>query len=158
MWLQETEAGGSPDHSELGGTLFRCFPNHLLGRLHHPGCGLLLFQHRSVSLLSISYISFLKNFPLEKIGPTLSKISHPLMLVQPTHFINNENEVQRGGGHDFPRSYGQLVSKLRWEVKSPDLGCVPSTGSLLIIFWGCVSGHPSWAVGSWREGRGLRHF
>lgn len=37
----------------------------------------------------------------KKLVPLLSKVSKPLILVQLLHFINNETEVQRGGGSDL---------------------------------------------------------
>lgn len=60
---------------------------------------------------SVFYIGFLENIPLEKkLVPLLNKVSKPMILVQPSHFINNESEVQGGGGSD--------LSKIIWPISN----------------------------------------
>ena len=115
-------------------------------------------SYRSASLLSIVNIGFLKNIPLDK------KLAHfqinfqNQILLQPSHFMNDETEVHRGAGFDLSKFTWPISEIAEVEVMSPDLGSVPSTSSLFIIFASCVSGCPSWTVSSGRERRGLMHF
>ena len=69
-------------------------------------------SNRLASILSVLYIGFLANIHLGKTttttGPSLNKLFKPLILVQPSHFINDVTEVQGGGGCD--------LSKFIWPI------------------------------------------
>ena len=67
---------------------------------------------RSASLFSVSYIGFLAKRPSgKKIGPTLNKVSKPLILVHSSHFINVETEVQGGVGSDLSQFIGPISKR-----------------------------------------------
>ena len=117
---------------------------------------------KQISFTSLCFflnIAFLENIPLgEKMVLLLNKVSKPMILVKPSYFINNETEVQGGGGSHLSKIIWPISKRARWEVMSPDLGSVTSTGSLLIIFAHYVSGCPSWTAGSWKRRWGLKPF
>lgn len=66
-------------------------------------------SNRLASILSVLYIVFLANIHLGKTtttkttGPSLNKVFKPLILVQPSHFINDVTEVQGGGACDLSK-------------------------------------------------------
>lgn len=64
-------------------------------------------------------------------GPSLNKEVQTLILVQPSHFINDVTEVQGGGGCDLSKFIWPISEReLRWEIMSPDLGSSASPGSV----------------------------
>ena len=71
-------------------------------------------SNRLASILSVLYNGLLANLHLgEKkqkttTGPSLSKAFKPLILVEPSHFINDVTRVQGGGGCD--------LSKFIWPI------------------------------------------
>lgn len=118
--LQQSKVGGPPDPSDLVGSLRQC-----LLTSSWEGCGIRpQGPFCSFQQIRFTFICFIYWFPCnlpsgseKKIGPTLNKVSKPLILVQPSlTFINDETEVQEVGGSDLSK-FIWPISK-RAEMKS----------------------------------------
>lgn len=103
------------------------------GILRHPRSGVLQrdMLHFCLFYILVSLKTSLRGAGRGgKLVPLLNKVSKPLILIQPSHFTNDETEVQGGGSSDLSESVWP-ISKTRskksglltWAVFLPPALC-----------------------------------